>query len=157
MTNEMLPLGQVDLEQPANGHEPESDEQLGTVLKRLQDLKREDGSVVRLSQQELGVLQSILKTTTEKYREETIFRMMSFLDEDEAQDNVAAYYEAKDLGMDTTFNVAWMFALVSVNRKSPQTNLTANLLRVMNPFASNQSTMNNKGKNNATNPRSPLA
>lgn len=155
MVQETVPLGAVE-ESEGNGHIPESEEQLETVLKNLSDLRRNDGSVVRLTQQELGVLQSILKTTTEKYREETIFRMMSFLDEDEAQDNVAAYYEAKDLGMDTTFNVAWMFALVSVNRKSAQTNLTASLLRVMNPFAGNQSTKPQRG-NNGTNPRSPIA
>jgi len=80
--------------------------------------------------------------------------MCSFLDDDEAKDHVAAYYEAKDLGMDTSFNVAYAFALCSANRKAGWNNLIGNLLDTMQHGKWAQAPQG-KVKNGA-NPRSPL-
>ena len=142
-----------------NGHEEpkeESQEQLQEVARKLKGLTREDGSVVSMSKQELGLLQRMLQANTEKYKEQAMWRMCDFIDENEALDHVAAYYEAKELGMDTDFNVAFMFALCSANRKIAKTNLIAQLMDTMQhgQWARNQ----NKGKNdNGRSPRSPLA
>lgn len=113
-----------------NGHEPEAEtqEQLETVVKNLQDLGDGKTSMVSLSKQDMSLMKQILTAASEKYKEQIMWRMCDFADEDEALDHVAAYYEAKDLGMDTDFNVAYMFALVSANRKSNKSNLIAQLL-----------------------------
>ncbi len=142
-----------------NGHEEaeeESQEQLQEVARKLKGLTRADGSVVSMSKQELGLLQRMLQANTEEYKEQAMWRMCDFIDENEALDHVAAFYEAKELGMDTDFNVAFMFALCSANRKIAKTNLIAQLMDTMQhgQWARNQS----KGKNdNGRSPRSPLA
>ncbi len=143
-----------------NGAKPEEEEtpeQLTSAYKRLSDLvgKGQDGSLVTLGKQELSLLQKILSTGTEEFREQQFWRMCSFLDDDEAKDHVAAFYEAQDLGMDTGFNVAYAFALCSVNRKINWTNLLGNLLDTMQHGKWAQAPQG-KGKN-AANPRSPLS
>jgi len=156
--NDTLPLGNVeDSVIDGNGHQPESDEQLHAIQAKLNELTRKDGSVVTLTPQELGLLQTILRTTTEQFREEQMFRMMDFMDWDEALDHVAAYYEAKDLGMDTSFNVAFMFALCSVNRKGSRNNLIANILDTMQMGTWARSNNSGKKKDDTRNPRSPLS
>lgn len=142
-----------------NGHETyeeeESPEQLQEVAKRLSELTR-PGNMITMGKQELSLLQKILSTASEQYREEQIWRLMSFMDEEEAYKHVAAYYEARDLGMDTSFNVAYAFALVSVNRKGAfNNNLLASLMDTLqhgkwaNQYA--------KGRTyGTTNPRSPI-
>lgn len=144
-----------------NGHdtepEQESQEQLTAVFKKLSDLKRGDGSLVTLGKQELSLLQKMLSTGTEEYREQQMWRMGSFMDEDEALDHVAAFYEAKDLGMDTSFNVAYMFALCSVNRKG---NFANNLLAILTDTLQHGKWANapeGKKQHGNSNPRSPLS
>lgn len=145
----------IDSEIEGNGHEPESQEQINAAFKKLQELRRGDGSVVSLGKQELTLLQTALRTATEKSKEDTIFRMCRFLDEDNAQDHVAAYEEAKDLGMDTGYNVRLMFALCSVESKAQWNNL---LGQVLDTLQHGKWAMTMKGKGNGGyNPRSPLA
>ena len=112
-----------------NGSEEESEEQLTNVKKSLEDLLGGgDASMASITKQDLSLMKQILTTASEEYKEQTMWRMCSFVDEDEALDHVAAFYEAKELGMDTGFNVAFMFALVSSNRKTNNSNLIAQLL-----------------------------
>ncbi|KKL77238.1 hypothetical protein LCGC14_2036900 [marine sediment metagenome] len=142
-----------------NGHddpEEETQEQLDTTFKKLSNLTRADGSVVSMTKQELGLLQRILRAADEEYKEQAMWRMCDFVDENEALDHVAAFYEAKELGMDTTFNVAFMFALCSANRKIGKTNLMAQLLDTMQHGKWAQGNVKGKGNDNR-NPRSPLA
>ena len=146
----------IELEVGRNGDEPEAEtqEQLDSSFKNLQSLTRGDGSLISISKQDLSLLKQILSAATEEYKEQIMWRMCDFIDEDEALDHVAAYYEAKDLGMDTGFNVAFMFALVSANRKTNKSNLIAQILDTMQhgkwiqPFK--------KRGDNGHNPRSPL-
>jgi len=144
------------LEVGHNGDEPEaeSQEQLDSSFKNLQSLTRGDGSLISISKQDLSLLKQILSAATEEYKEQIMWRMCDFIDEDEALDHVAAYYEAKDLGMDTGFNVAFMFALVSSNRKTSHSNLIAQLIDAVQhgKWAPNVA----KGKGNGYNSRSPL-
>ncbi len=145
-------------EQSGNGHSMETMEQLDGVMKRLKDLKRPDGQLVSLSKQELGLLQTILRSTTEDYREEQLWRMVDFMDDEQAKDHVDAFYEAKELGMDTSFNVAYAFALCSVNRKGAnRNNLTAMLMDTIQ-FGQHARAYNNTGKKDGSrNPRSPIS
>lgn len=139
-----------------NGHhEEESPEQLQAAVKKLDALTRGTGSVVSLTKQELGLMQTLLRTTTEKYREETLWRMADFLDDDQALDHVAAYYEAKELGMDTSFNVAFVFALCSVNRKGAETNLLSSILDSLQ-MAKHAGNTYRKDERGSNNPRSPI-
>ena len=120
----------IDLKNRENGdgEGEESQEQLDAAVKNLSSLTRGDGQLISISKQDLSLLKQILTASTEEYKEQVMWRMCDFVDENEALDHVAAYYEAKDLGMDTNFNVAFMFALVSANRKTNHSNLMGQLI-----------------------------
>ena len=137
------------------GLQTESQEELENSIKQIEALmgKGRDGSLVTLGKQELGLLQRILSTGSESYKEEQFWRMCSFLDEDEAKDHVDAFYEARDLGMDVSFNVAYAFALVSTNRKTSMSNLIAMLTDTLQhaKWASAQ-----QGAKKSGNSRSPI-
>jgi len=147
---------EVELKQSSDEHEPEeeSQEQLQTVYKKLSELSGDGASMVTMSKQDLSLMKQILTSASEEYKEQTMWRMCDFLDEDEALDHVAAFFEAKDLGMDTAFNVAFMFALVSANRKTNKSNLISQILDTVQhgKWAPNFK----KGQGNGHNPRSPL-
>lgn len=137
--------------------EAETQEQLNVAYKKLSELSRGNGSLVTMSKQELSLLQKMLSTGTEDYRESQMWRMCSFLDEEEALDHIAAYYEAKELGMDTTFNVSFAFALCSANRKG---NFANNLMSLLTDTLQNGKWANaekGKRKDGNYNPRSPLS
>jgi len=143
-----------------NGHtevEEETEEQLQVAHKKLTDLvgNGKDGALVTFGKQELSLLQKVLSTGSEKYREEQMWRMCDFIDEDEALDHVAAYYEARDLGMDTSFNVAFAFALSSANRKINRNNLVAQLLDALQHGKWANAPQGKK--KDGTNARSPLS
>jgi hypothetical protein len=105
--------------------ESESQAQLDEIGRKLSGLTRPDGSVVHFTKQELTLLKQILSTGTEKYREETIWRMCSFLNKEEAHFAVSAYYEAVETYMDTSFNIAMVFAQCSINYRG---NFSSNLI-----------------------------
>ena len=125
-----MPEKPVELKADSNGEgsEEESQEQLQTVYKKLSELGGDGASMVTMSKQDLSLMKQILTSASEEYKEQTMWRMCDFLDEDEALDHVAAYFEAKDLGMETEFNVAFIFALVSANRKTNKSNLISQIL-----------------------------
>ena len=150
----MATKGEVNLDPGGDDHEEEDQEQLAAVLKNLKDV-RPDGSLVSLSKQDLTLLKQVLVASEER-KQEAMWRMCDFADEEEALDHVAAYYEALDLGMDTSFNVAFMFALVSTNRKGYKNNLIAQLLDTLQH--GKWASANVKGKHNGSgNPRSPIS
>jgi len=147
----------TELKVHPDGHEEgeeETQEQLQTAVKKLEDLAGGGASMVTFTKQDLGLMKQILTAVSEEYKEQIMWRMCDFLDEDEALDHVAAFYEAKDLGMDTSFNVAFMFALVSANRKTNKTNLIAQILDTMQHGKWIPSFK--KGQGNGHHPRSPL-
>ena len=141
-----------------NGHTdediPETPEQLEAVRIKLQDLKRGDG-ILTISKEQLSLMQAMFYSSTEEYREQQMWRMCSFVDDEEAADHVAAYYEAKELGMDTSFNVANMFALCSANRKG---GFTSNLIAILSDVLQHGKwAMNQKQKGQNGNVNSPLS
>ncbi len=147
---------EVPLKVDGDGHKPEEEtqEQLQTVYKNLKDLADGGASMVTFTKQDLGLMKQILTAVSEEYKEQVMWRMCDFVDEDEALDHVAAYFEARDLGMETDFNVAFMFALVSSNRKTNKSNLIAQILDTMQHGKWIPSSK--KGQSNGHNPRSPL-
>jgi len=151
-------MAMPELEIHPNGHEPEeeSQEQLQAVYKTLKELKGPNGQLVSMGKQDLALLKQILSANTEEYREQMFWRMVSFVDEDEAHNHVAAFYEAQELGMDTKFNVAYLFAMCSVNRKG---NFTSNLITQLTDtmqMAKHAYPPNKKGNYGNGNPRSPI-
>jgi hypothetical protein len=142
-----------------NGHSDEdvaeTQEQLNVARLKLSNLTRPDGQLVRLSPQQLSLMMRMLAVGSDKYNEQVMWRMCDFLDEEEAKDHVAAFYEAQDLGMDTGFNVAFMFALCSTNRKGNKTNLMSMLTDALHNFKYTDNSRRKKGE--YSNPgRSPL-
>jgi hypothetical protein len=153
----------TDVEERQNGHGDandigeESQEQLDAVARKLSTLSRKDGSLVSMSKQDLSLLKQMLMAASEEYKEQVMWRMCDFIDEDEAMDHVNAYYEAKELGMDTGQNVAYMYALCSANRNTNHSNLMSQLLSAMQ-YGKWTGNNNTKGKSNDNaNPRSPLS
>ena len=145
----------------SNGHDnpselEETQDAIEQAYAILDGKPRGSISPVTFAKQDMSLMQKILVTSTEEYREETIWRMMNFMDEEEALDHVAAYYEAKELGMDTSFNVAFAFALVATNRKTTQTSLISILLDTLQhgKWATNQT--QSRKSNYGSNPRSPI-
>lgn len=148
---------ELELESGSDGHdepEVETQEQLDSAYKKLTDLAGGGTSMVTMTKQDLSLMKQILTAVSEEYKEQVMWRMCDFLDEDEALDHVAAFYEAKDLGMDTSFNVAFMFALVSANRKTNKSNLIAQILDAMQH--GKWIPQFKKGQGDGHNPRSPL-
>ena len=139
-----------------NGHvEEETPEDIEIAFQNLSKVSRGDNTLVTFGKTEMSLMQKMLNTDTEKYKEESIWRLMNFADEEEAMAHIAAYYEAKDLGMDTSFNISYANSLVSTNRKTVWSNLIGMLADTLQhgKWATGQ---NVKGKGNGTNPRSPL-
>ena len=99
---------ELELQTGSDGHgeqEVETRDQLEGAFKKLTDLAGGGTSMVTMTKQDLSLMKQILTAVSEEYKEQVMWRMCDFLDEDEALDHVAAFYEAKDLGMDTSFNV----------------------------------------------------
>ena len=148
---------ELELETGSDGEggvEVETQEQLDSAYKKLKNLAGGGTSMVTMTKQDLSLMKQILTAASEEYKEQIMWRMCDFIDEDEALDHVAAYFEAKDLGMDTDFNVAFMFALVSANRKTNKSNLISQILDAMQH--SKWVPSFKKGQDNGHNPRSPL-
>jgi len=145
----------------SNGHDDsenieETTEDMQLAWRKLEEFTRPDNSLVTFGKTEMSLMQKILSTGSESYREEQMWRMCDFIDEDEALDHVAAYYEAKELGMDTSFNVAFAFALVSANRKGTKTNLISMLTDTLQHGKWATSSTQKKGNKSDTNTRSPI-
>lgn len=142
-----------------NGHDPdvtESMEQLNVARLNLDKLKREDGVMVQMGKQELSLLQKML-TAPESVKDMQVFLIADFMDEEEALDHVAAYFEAKELGMDTNFNIAFMFALCATNRKGGKSNRVAMLLDSLQHVKYTTNTNSGKKGDGYYNPRSPIS
>jgi hypothetical protein len=142
-----------------NGHSedeiPETTEELTRAIINLDDFAKGRQPLISMGKEELSLMQTMLRTVTEEYKELTFWRMMDFIDEDEAYDHVAAFYEAKDLGMSVDPNVAYAFALCSARRKKTGFNLIDILTDTLQH--GKWAAPPQKGKNGNANPRSPLS
>jgi hypothetical protein len=141
-----------------NHHEPEEEtqEQLKGVFKNLSDLAREDGTLVRMTKQQLSLLQQALHSPDDGDSFTKVALILDFETEEERRKVVDAYYEAKRLGMDTAWNIADALSRCATNRKnSHRTNRLGWIGETLShqKFTSNQPA----GKKDGTNPRSPIS
>lgn len=132
-----------------------SQEEINTHYKRLSDLKRGDGVITTFSKQQLSLMHKML-TAPEKEELNQVLLIADFLSDEEADDELAAYFEAKRLNMDTGWNIAHMISRCAVNRKGTKTNRVAELLEAMSHL---KYTTNMPGKkyDDRSNSRSPLS
>ena len=145
------------LEPGTNGEsEVETQDELDVSYKKLSDLMGNEGtSMVTMSKQDMSLMKQILTAASEEFKEQMLWRMCDFIDEDEALENVNAYYESKDIGMDTGYNIAYTFSLTSAHRRTAGTNLISQMLGALQ--MSKWSPSSKKGNDNGHNPRSPIS
>jgi len=93
----------------------------------LDEVASQQGVAISMTPGQLSLMARML-TAPEEYRKVQFFFLADFLDEEEAKDHVDAFFEALELGMDTMFNVAYVFALAACNRKSLKVNRVAAIL-----------------------------
>lgn len=108
---------------------------LAIAKEKIDGWKNEKSAVSNIVQNELGLLKTVLMASAyEDLKEHLFWRMCSFCDEEEALDHVAAYHEAKELGMDTDLNINFIFALCSANRQINHSNLVSEVLGSISSF-----------------------
>jgi hypothetical protein len=111
-----------------NGHDPEapesseSNEELGIIRKKLNDFKRGDAPILSFSKQQIGLLNKFVNPPEQSDDFVRIVQICDFLDEDERNRELEAYYEAVRLGMSTSYNVAHALSCASINRKGAHRN-----------------------------------
>jgi hypothetical protein len=149
-----------------NGHDEEGDAAIGdtetqaqlqAVKLKLGDLTRADSPILSFSKQELGLLHKLITAPDKSDDFTKIVEICDFLSEDEANDELFAFYEAVRLGMDTAFNIAHALSRSSINRKGGHRSSRAAML--MDTLSHQKFTSNaprSKGSGN-TNPRSPIS
>ena len=124
--SELNPDGHDEAEALA---ETETQEELQAVKKHLDELMRGDGQVVTMTKQQLSLLHKMI-TPPEGDDSELmqVLAIADFMDDNEADDELAAYFEAKRLHMDTSWNIAHMLSRCAVNRKGAKTNRVGQIL-----------------------------
>lgn len=115
---------------------------LDAALQNLSDISGKNGAVAALSSKEISLLRQMIGSNAEKTDDFIkIVQICDFLDEEEANNELAAYYEAVRLGMSTEFNIAHALSRASINRKENHRNSrVAALLDALShqKFTSNQ-------------------
>lgn len=150
-----------ELKVDGNGHNPiedETPEQLEAVRIKLSSISRGNGQLTTLTKQEVGLLHKMLNPPDKGDDFIRICQICDFLDDEEANRELEAYYEAVRLGMDTNYNIAHALSRVAINRKgSNKSNRVAALLDALShqKYTSNQP----RSKDGNSNPssRSPIA
>ena len=99
---------------------------------RIREWAGEKSAISNIVNTELGVLKMILTAgQIDTIKEHIIWRMCSFLDEDESRDWIDAYHEHKDLGMDTGWVLDQVMGLCSANRKISHSNIISAVMDTM--------------------------
>jgi hypothetical protein len=136
----------------------ETEEELSTVHKTLQQLKGADGVLVSLTKQDLGLLKQMLHSPEAAGDDFTrIVLICDFLDDDEANNELDAFWEAKRLGMDTNYNVDHALSRAAINRRGAHRN--SRVAALMDTMSHQKYTSNTPkgGGGGSQNPRSPLS
>jgi len=145
------------MEQLAEGYSEEEEARVKTARDKVEEWQKNDSQIASLSGVELSLLRQML-TVPEEYRRQQIFLISEFMDQEEALDHVAAYYEALELGMDTGFNVAYMMALAATNRReNARSNRVAAILASLSSFRYTTNTPKDEKKRANSPERGPLS
>lgn len=134
----------------------EEESRSATARAKIEEWRKGSPAIANLGAGELSLLKQMI-AAPEEYRRQQFFLICEFLDREEALDHVAAFYEANDLGMDTSFNVAFMFAIAACNEKGHKTNRVAQLLDSMNHIRYTANTPKDERKRTGGSEKSPFS
>lgn len=149
-------MEQLELPGSDGAGQEEEDARVLMARGKIEEWRKEGGAVSNLSRSDLTLLKMFV-SAPEEYKRESFFGICDFLDQEEALDHVAAYYEALELGMDTSFNFAFCMALTACNRKTNRSNRVYSILNSLSSFRyiTNQSG-DKKEKHSGGSERGPL-
>lgn len=136
--------------------EANENEQEQSARDRVEKWRSENPAISNLGMTELSLLKQMI-TAPEEWRKEQVFLICDFMDHDEAYDHVAAYYEAKDLGMDTGYNIAYMFACAASSEKFARNNRITQLLDSLSHFRYTTNTPKEEAKKQSVGMQSKLS
>lgn len=135
---------------------PETDEELQVVRKKLDQIARGDSPILSFSKQQIGLLNKFVNPPDKGDDFIRIVQICDFLDEDEANRELEAFYEAVRLGMSTSYNVAHALSRASINRKGAHKN--SRVASILDALSHQKLTSNvPRSKDASTNARSPIA
>lgn len=135
----------------------EENERIASARAKVESWRKEDPAISNLGMGELSLLKQML-AAPEEYHRQQFFLICEFLNREDALDHVAAYYEAVELGMDTGFNVAYMFACAASNEKGQvRSSRVAALLDSLSHFRYTANTPKDEKKRTGGSERSPLS
>lgn len=146
---------------PLNGHGQNDAEDiedaavLASARKKLDEISRGEG-MYSVSKTEIGLLKQMLRAPEKADAFSQIVQACDFLDVDEANNELDAFYEAIRLGMSTEYNISHALSRASINRRGAHNSSRVGaLLDAMShqKFTTNQP----RGKDGNSNPRSPIA
>jgi hypothetical protein len=146
-----------------NGHDPEGEETeagLQIARKTLESLAPQGGGglVSSLTKGDMTLLKQMLHVssdTSDDFIKITL--ICDFMDDEEANRELNAFYEAERLGMCTKYNIAHALSRAAINRKGAhQNSRVASLLDALShqKYTSNQPRSSDSGNRN---PKSPIA
>jgi hypothetical protein len=133
----------------------EETEDLEVIRKNLSDLKRGDSPTLSLSKQDISLLKQLLHAPENADAFIKIIQICDFLDEEEANRELDAFYEADRLGMNTNYNIAHALSRSSINRKGAHnTSRIGALLDTLShqKFTTNQPKGSGNGNKNSNSP-----
>jgi len=147
MSNEKLEVLDGDGHGDSEDIGPESQEELEAVHKKLSELARKDGQVITMAKQQLTLLKHLITPPESEKHKDLFYALMicDFLDDEEADNELAGFFEAERLGMDRDWNLAHMLSRVSINRKGPKTNRPNSIIEM---FMHQKLTTNYAGNRN---------
>ena len=140
------------------------DERLTPVLKELSELAHRDGQVVSLTPQQLSLLQQFIHHP-DSFQDDPMIQMcfvLEFEDDDERRCVMDAYAEARELGMDISWNIRDAISRAATPSKMGQRMSRVQLIGEIlthSKFTTNyqpSSGNNNQGGRNGGRPNSPL-
>lgn len=132
-----------------------TDEEIKAVQKKLGDLTRGESPLLSMTKNDISLLKQMLHAPDNSDDFTRIVQICDFLDEDEANRELEAFYEAVRLGMNTQYNISHALSRSSINRKGAHRNSrVAALLDALShqKFTSNAP----RSANGSKNPNSPL-
>lgn len=134
----------------------ETDPELDTALKKLNELNRPGSPIISMSKQDVTLLKQMLHAPDTGDEFTKIVMICDFLDEDERNRELDAFWEAKRLGMDTNYNIDHALSCASINRKGAHRN--SRVAALLDSLSHQKITSNMpKGKESSgRNPNSPL-
>lgn len=134
----------------------ETEEELKVIRKKMDEVARGSSPILSLSKQDIGLLKQLIHSPEKSDEFIRIVQICDFLDEDERNRELEAYYEAVRLGMSTEYNIAHALSCASINRKGAHRN--SRVAALLDALSHQKITSNTpKGNNGNSNAKSPLA